>query len=94
LRRAFDVAGIPLKPGGHVAHVPEEVGHGEEGAPSSRRSSLWGWHDPLTPQRIYQQADPETLRAVVSSPTHRLTGRRCVGLETDLTTATENEKLP
>lgn len=76
LRRAFGLAGVPLKPGGMWHMFRRKWATERKGLPLADVAAAGGWRDPLTPQRIYQQADPETLRAVVSSPTHRLTGSR------------------
>lgn len=43
-----------------------------KGYPVQDVAQAGGWRDISTVQSIYQQADPQTLRRVVNTPTHRL----------------------
>lgn len=72
LRHAYELAGLEPRPGGMWHPFRRKFATERKGLPPVDLAAAGGWRNPLTPQRIYQQADLATMREVVSKPTHRL----------------------
>jgi ADP-ribosyl-[dinitrogen reductase] hydrolase len=48
---------------------------GQSSATTHGARTAGGWRDPMTPQRIYQRTDSETMKLVAAAPAQRLMGR-------------------